>query len=95
MARGDVPKSIQCYMSDTGVSEQVARKYMKELMKKKWAKLIQCRYSKDYPLSWQFVEIILNLVRTSHCVYNAGNDGFGVEDEEALFSLFIDPIDID
>ncbi|KAK1375192.1 Monoterpene synthase [Heracleum sosnowskyi] len=92
LARGDVPKSIQCYMNDTGVSEEVARKHMKGLMKQKWAKLIQCRYSKDYPLSWSFVEIILNLVRTSHCVYNAGNDGFGVEDEEALYSLFIEPI---
>ncbi|KAL8112903.1 hypothetical protein AgCh_020276 [Apium graveolens] len=92
LARGDVPKSIQCYMNDTGVSEEVARKHMKLLMKRKWAKLIQCRYSKDYPLSWSFVEIILNLVRTSHCVYNAGNDGFGVEDEEALYQLFIEPI---
>lgn len=92
LARGDVPKSIQCYMNDTGVSEEVARKYMKDLMKQKWAKLIQYRYAKDYPLSWSYVEIILNLVRTSHCVYNAGNDNFGVEDEEALYPLFIEPI---
>lgn len=79
-------------MNDTGVSEKVAREHMKDLMKQKWAKLIQCRYSKECPLSWSFVEIILNLVRTSHCVYNAGNDGFGVEDEEALSSLFVEPV---
>lgn len=80
-------------MSDVGVSEE-AQKYMTELMKKKWVKLIQCRYYKDHPLSWLFVEILLNLVRTSHCVYNAGNDGFGVEDEEALFSLFVEPVPV-
>ncbi|KAK1368454.1 (+)-delta-cadinene synthase [Heracleum sosnowskyi] len=96
LERGDVPSSIQCYMLDAGVSEEVARKHMMDLMRKKWAQVNKCRFSGDHiPLSWHVVDIMLNIVRAAHCLYNAGDDGFGVEDgltKDTLFSLLVKPI---
>ncbi|WOG85269.1 hypothetical protein DCAR_0104457 [Daucus carota subsp. sativus] len=95
LKRGDVPKSIQCYMMDKGVSEEVAREDMISLMKMKWAAVMKCRFADDNPLDWSFVEMVLNLVRTAHCFYNAGDDGHGVEDgltEHRISSLFTHPI---
>lgn len=96
LKRGDVPSSIQCYMSDAGVSEEVAREYLMDLMRKKWAQVNKCRFTGDHiPLSWHFVDIMLNIVRAAHCLYNAGDDGFGVEDgltKDTLFSLLVEPI---
>ncbi|KAK1368460.1 (+)-delta-cadinene synthase [Heracleum sosnowskyi] len=94
--RGDVPSTIHCYMSDTGVSEEIAREHMMDLMRKKWAQVNKCRFSEDVsPLSWDVVDLLLNLVRVSHWLYNAGDDGFGAEDvvaESTLFSLVVQPI---
>ena len=95
LKRGDVPKSIQCYMMDKGVSEEVAREDMISLMKMKWAAVMKCRFADDIPLDWSFVEMVLNLVRTAHCFYNAGDDGHGIEDgltEHRISSLFTHPI---
>ncbi|WOG85266.1 hypothetical protein DCAR_0104454 [Daucus carota subsp. sativus] len=94
--RGDVPSTLHCYMSETGVTEEVARKHMMDLMRKKWAQVNKCRFSGDIsPLSWHVVDLLLNLVRVSHWLYNAGDDGFGAEDvvaESTLFSLVVNPI---
>ncbi|KAL8107827.1 hypothetical protein AgCh_024292 [Apium graveolens] len=95
LKRGDVPKSIQCYMMDTGVSEEVAREHMINLMKKKWAAVMKHRLADGIPLDWSFVEILLNLVRTAHCMYNGGDDGHGVEDgltKDRISLLFKEPI---
>lgn len=95
LKRGDIPKSIQCYMMDAGVSEEVARAHMIDLMKNKWEKMIKFLYSGDIPLDQSFIEIILNKVRMSHCTYNSGADGYGVEDgssKKRMFSLFTEHI---
>ncbi|KAK1368610.1 Limonene synthase [Heracleum sosnowskyi] len=97
LKRGDVPSSIQCYMSDTGVSEEVSREHMMNLIRKKWAQINKLRFSKENnnPLSWSFVDIMLNLIRAGHCLYNAGDDGFSVEDvvaKDTLVSLLVEPI---
>lgn len=49
----------------------------------------------DVPLQWSFVQIMLNLIRMSHCTYNAGDDGYVIEDgltENRLLWLFAEPI---
>nr|AUG98172.1 monoterpene synthase [Trachyspermum ammi] len=95
LKRGDIPKSIQCYMKDAGVSEEVARTQMIDLMRKKWKQMMKCVFSGDMPLDWSAVEIILNMVRMSHCTYNSGADGYGVEDglsKQRMFTLFTEPI---
>ncbi|KAL4012925.1 hypothetical protein IC575_025071 [Cucumis melo] len=93
--RGEVAKSIQCYMNDTGASEQEARRYLKDLIMESWKKLNEeVQTLNNSPLlSKSFIEIALNLARISHTVYQY-RDGHTVEDHETkdrVLSLFIKP----
>ncbi|XP_044497614.1 (R)-limonene synthase 1, chloroplastic-like [Mangifera indica] len=94
VARGDVPKSVQCYMNDTNCSEEASREHMKHLVRQMWKKINFYRADKDCPLPKSTREMILNLVKTSHCVYLHG-DGHGIEGQEikdVLSSLFFQSI---
>ncbi|KAL8107951.1 hypothetical protein AgCh_024383 [Apium graveolens] len=96
-ARGDVPSSVQCYMSDAGVTEEVSREHMMNLMRKKWSQINKLRYSDEYnnPLTGRYVDIMLNVTRIAHYLYNAGDDNYGVEDgviKDTLDSLIVEPI---
>ncbi|KAG9441574.1 hypothetical protein H6P81_017428 [Aristolochia fimbriata] len=74
MARGDVPKSVQCYMHETGVSGEAAREHIKDLIQEAWKKLnkeLVC----DSPLPRAFVEATMHTARTFHGFYQFG-DGF-------------------
>ncbi|KAL2495313.1 cineole-1 [Forsythia ovata] len=90
--RGDVPKSIQCYMHETGCSEEDARdhiKYIIDVTLKKMNKDILM----DSPFK-DFVGTAMNLARISQCIYQYG-DGFGVphlDTQKNLFSLLVEPI---
>lgn len=93
LARGDVPKSIQCYMFHNGTSEEVARAEMRALMRKKWREINACRV-RDMPLSRSFIEMMLNGGRSAHYIYY-NSDGFAVQDgrsKDMLFSLIVQPI---
>ncbi|KAL2475540.1 cineole-1 [Abeliophyllum distichum] len=90
--RGDVPKSIQCYIQDTGCSEEDARDYVKYLidvtMKKMNKDILMDSPFKD------FVGTAMNLARISQCIYQYG-DGFGVphlETKKNIFTLIVEPI---
>lgn len=93
MARGDVPKSIQCYMNENGVTEEAAAmNHVKELVRKGWKKLTKYKMEKTLPAST--VQRLLSLVRRSHCIYQHG-DGHGVQDGETqrlMSNLLFDPI---
>ncbi|KAA0045524.1 myrcene synthase [Cucumis melo var. makuwa] len=93
--RGEVAKSIQCYMNDTGASEQEARRYLKDFIMESWKKLNEeVQTLNNSPLlSKSFIEIALNVARISHTVYQH-RDGHTVEDHETkdrVLSLFIKP----
>ncbi|KAL0535850.1 hypothetical protein IC582_024776 [Cucumis melo] len=93
--RGEVAKSIQCYMNDTGASEQEARRYLKDFIMESWKKLNEeVQTLNNSPLlSKSFIEIALNVARISHTVYQH-IDGHTVEDHETkdrVLSLFIKP----
>ncbi|KAH9685731.1 Beta-myrcene/(E)-beta-ocimene synthase 2 [Citrus sinensis] len=95
--RGDVPKSIQCYMQETGASEEVAREHIKDMMRQMWKKVNAYRAVKDSPLSQTTVEFILNVVRVSHFMYLHG-DGHGAQNQETMdvvFTLLFQPIPLD
>ncbi|KAH9685736.1 Beta-myrcene/(E)-beta-ocimene synthase 2 [Citrus sinensis] len=81
--RGDVPKSIQCYMHETGASEEVAREHIKDMMRQMWKKVNAYRADKDSPLSQNTVDFMLNLVRMSHFMYLHG-DGHGAQNQETM-----------
>ncbi|KAJ0017681.1 hypothetical protein Pint_11296 [Pistacia integerrima] len=94
MKRGDVPKSIQCYMNDTGCSEEVAREYIKDLTRKIWKKINVYRAATNCPLPQPIVEMIINLVRTSHYFYQHGDGhgGGGQEIKDVMFSSLFQAI---
>uniref|UniRef100_A0A0A0LQ53 Terpene synthase metal-binding domain-containing protein n=2 Tax=Cucumis sativus TaxID=3659 RepID=A0A0A0LQ53_CUCSA len=80
-------------MNDTGASEQEARLYIEDLIVESWKKLndeVQT-WNNSPLLSKGFIEIVLNLARISHTVYEH-RDGHTVEDHESkdrVLSLFI------
>ncbi|KAF7815109.1 terpene synthase 10-like [Senna tora] len=91
---GDVAKSIECYMNETGASEADARMHINLLIWKTWKKMNKevSNYSCN---SKSFIEIALNLARMSLCMYQHG-DGHSVQDLETknrIMSLIFQPID--
>ncbi|WOG85179.1 hypothetical protein DCAR_0104367 [Daucus carota subsp. sativus] len=59
--------------------------------------LAENRSSEEYtnPLSWHYVDIMLNVTRIVPYLYNAGEDNYGVEDgvvKATLYSLIVEPI---
>ncbi|KAL7126907.1 hypothetical protein ABFS83_14G218100 [Erythranthe nasuta] len=93
LKRGDSPKSVQCYMLDTGCSEEDSRSYIKNLIGSTWKKinkdvLTNNEYSRD------FITTSINYARASLCMYQHG-DGHGtgnIESKKRILSLVIDPI---
>nr|GMD18121.1 (-)-alpha-terpineol synthase-like [Ipomoea batatas] len=93
MARGDTSKSIQCYMQETGRSEDDAHNMMREMVEETWKKmnkeiLMDTHFCRDY------VHTAMNLARISQCMYQYG-DGYGRPDgvtKDRIKSLFFEPI---
>nr|GMD19480.1 (-)-alpha-terpineol synthase-like [Ipomoea batatas] len=93
MARGDTSKSIQCYMQETGRSEDDAHNMMREMVEATWKKmnkeiLMDTHFCRDY------VQTAMNLARISQCMYQYG-DGYGRPDgvtKDRIKSLFFEPI---
>ncbi|XP_041011494.1 myrcene synthase, chloroplastic-like [Juglans microcarpa x Juglans regia] len=92
--RGDVPKSIQCHMNDTGASEEDAREYIRSLIGTTWKKFNEERTANSSPFPETFVEIVMNFARMAQCMYQHG-DGHGVEygeTKDRVLALLIHPI---
>ncbi|KAK1562275.1 hypothetical protein Q3G72_009248 [Acer saccharum] len=93
MKRGDVPKSIQCYMQETGASEEEAREYIQGLICATWLKMNKERIG-NHHISNTFAGVAMNLARMAQCMYQF-EDGHSVPDKETkhrVLSLFINPI---
>jgi (-)-alpha-terpineol synthase len=93
LKRGDVPKSIQCYMNETGAREEDAREYIRCLISATWKKMNDEQASSS-PFNQTFFEIAMNLARTAQCMYQHG-DGHGIGDRETkdrVLSLLIKTI---
>lgn len=93
LKRGDNPKSIQCYMHDTGCCEEESRGYIKNLIGSTWKKINEdILMNRDY--SRDFIKTSINFARISQCMYQYG-DGHGIPDRESkarILSLVIEPI---
>ncbi|KAK8969356.1 hypothetical protein KSP40_PGU008473 [Platanthera guangdongensis] len=95
MQRGDVPKSIQCYMKEKNVSESIARDYIKCLIKKYWTLLNHELAINSMNLD-PFKRVAINIPRMAQCMYQHG-DGHGVSNlrtRDIVISLLIDPINV-
>ncbi|KAE8677054.1 (-)-alpha-terpineol synthase [Hibiscus syriacus] len=91
--RGDVPKSIQCYMHENEAPEEEAREHVKKLIEAAWKKINEEQMAKS-PFSRTFIEIAMDLARVSQLMYQNG-DGHAIEDgdsKDRVLSLFVHPI---
>lgn len=93
LERGDVPKSIQCYMNDTGASENNAREHIRNLIDVTWKKLNKAEVENSI-FPQVFIERAKNLARMAQCMYQYG-DGHGIGHQvtkDRVMSLLIQPI---
>ncbi|XP_042487418.1 alpha-terpineol synthase, chloroplastic-like [Macadamia integrifolia] len=95
LERGDVLKSIQSYMHQTGASEDVAREHIRHMIDETWKKLNkEVIISDESLLPQHFIRTTVNLVRISLFIYQYG-DGHATIDNESknqITSLFFEPI---
>ncbi|KAK2989409.1 hypothetical protein RJ640_000384 [Escallonia rubra] len=94
LKRGDIPKSIQCYMHETGASEEAAREHVKHLISETWKKMNNDLAAVDSPFSRDFLETAVNVNRMALCVYGHG-DGHAGQDSRSrsrVSTLLTDPI---
>nr|XP_043637014.1 R-linalool synthase QH1, chloroplastic-like [Erigeron canadensis] len=94
MARGDIAKSIQCYMHETGATEEEARAYIKSYVMKTWKILNKERpRAGDSQFLKEFYDNTTNLVKMAQFMYSDG-DGHGRPEvaESRIASLLLNPI---
>ncbi|EOA26772.1 hypothetical protein CARUB_v10022869mg [Capsella rubella] len=99
LARGDVHKSIQCYMNETGASEEKARSHVREMINDMWDEMNYEKMAHNTSLlSHDFMETMINLARMSLCMYQYG-DGHGSPEKAKIVdrvkSLLFNPIPLD
>ncbi|OIT26964.1 PREDICTED: (-)-camphene/tricyclene synthase, chloroplastic-like [Nicotiana attenuata] len=95
MKRGDVAKSIQCYMNEKAVSEEDARKHISSLIKETW-KLINTAQQENAIFSEAFIRCGVNIARTGQSIYQYG-DGHGIQNsmiKNRNSESFFEPIKI-
>ncbi|KAK1421123.1 hypothetical protein QVD17_23231 [Tagetes erecta] len=80
LARGDVQKAVQCYMHESGVSEEKARAYIKSLIIDAYKKITKERMACKSPALQIFMECASNLGRMGQFTYERG-DIFGAPDD--------------
>ncbi|GMJ05278.1 terpene synthase-like sequence-1,8-cineole [Hibiscus trionum] len=93
LKRGDVPKSIQCYMYENDSSEEEAREHVKKLIEAAWKKINEEQMAES-PFSRTFIDMAMDLARVAHLMYQNG-DGHTNEEgdsKERVLSLFVNPI---
>ncbi|KAA3454242.1 nerol synthase [Gossypium australe] len=94
MERGDIPKAVQTYMIEKGVSEETARNHVKELISNSWKKINE--EILDNRFSRAIVNLSKNMARTAQCIYQHG-DGFGTSTgviKDCIISSILRPIPI-
>nr|ADP37189.1 (-)-beta-bisabolene synthase [Santalum album] len=93
IARGDTLKSIQCYMTQTGATEEAAREHIKGLVHEAWKGMNKCLFEQT-PFAEPFVGFNVNTVRGSQFFYQHG-DGYAVTEswtKDLSLSVLIHPI---
>uniref|UniRef100_A0A251UN70 Putative isoprenoid synthase domain-containing protein n=1 Tax=Helianthus annuus TaxID=4232 RepID=A0A251UN70_HELAN len=95
MARGDNPKAVQCYMNETGATEDQAIMYVKTLNPNTWKKLNKERLGvMTSQIAKELTHCAANLTRMAHFMYHEG-DGHGSCPEVTkahILSLLVNPI---
>ncbi|CAJ2659153.1 unnamed protein product [Trifolium pratense] len=76
---GNIPKSIQCYMNESGASEEEACEYVKSMMYTLWKKINKEAHTSSF--SQSFIDAAVNLDRIALLMYQHG-DGHSIQDTE-------------
>ncbi|KAG8368606.1 hypothetical protein BUALT_Bualt15G0062900 [Buddleja alternifolia] len=93
MKRGDVPKSIECYMNETGASREEAQEYVRFLIRETYKMTNEKRVA-DSPFSEAFIGCAVDGGRMAQYLYQHG-DGYGIQKTEIrdrFSSLLFEPI---
>ncbi|KAL7119303.1 hypothetical protein ACP275_02G055100 [Erythranthe tilingii] len=95
MKRGDVPKSIECYMNERGAGRKEAEEYVRCLINETWKEMNEeLIVITDSPLfERDFVRSAVDLGRMAQYMYQHG-DGHGIqfpEMKERIISLLFEP----
>ncbi|MCL7024581.1 hypothetical protein MKW94_025892 [Papaver nudicaule] len=96
LERGDVAKSIQCYMNETAVSDSVAREHVKQLISASWKKMNTSLSSSRGVFPSSFINTSQNIARMGQYMYQYG-DGHGIPNREAkdrIMSIIVEPIPV-
>ncbi|XP_043720846.1 terpene synthase 10-like [Telopea speciosissima] len=98
LERGDVLKSIQSYMYETGASEEMAREHIRHMIEETWQKMNKDIFNNNNKdslcLPQLFIKTAANFARMSQCMYQHG-DGHGIfvdENKNRTNSLLFEPI---
>nr|AMB57287.1 plastid terpene synthase [Osmanthus fragrans] len=93
--RGETANAISCYMQENGVSEEVARGYIRSLIDDNW-KMMNKELVSNSLFSNSFIEIAINLARISQCHYQYGNAHSDPNDitRNRVLSVIIEPIQL-
>lgn len=99
LERGDVLKSIQCYMNETGASQEKACVHVQQIINDMWDEMnyekTKCR---SLLIPQDFVESVMNLARMSQCMYQYG-DGHSSPEKaqivDSVMSILFNPIILD
>ncbi|KAL0384406.1 UNVERIFIED_CONTAM: (+)-sabinene synthase, chloroplastic [Sesamum radiatum] len=81
LKRGDVPKSIECYMNESGGSREEAVEYIRFVIGETWKNMNQEAFvAEESPLLFpqDFVRIAADLARMAQYMYHDG-DGHGLQ----------------
>ncbi|XAR55430.1 Tricyclene synthase [Bertholletia excelsa] len=96
LERGESANSIPCYMKESGVSEEVARKHIRSLADEAWKKMNKHRLANDSPFEKPLIETAINLARTAELMYQNG-DGLRDPDMHAknrFSSVILQPLEL-
>nr|AXY92167.1 terpene synthase 2 [Rhodomyrtus tomentosa] len=98
LARGDNFKALECYMNETGASEEATREHVRNMVHEAWKQMNKDVFE-DYPFPGfgPFLGACLNLARASQCFYQYG-DGHGLPDNETkdhLVTALFEPVPLD
>ncbi|KAF5188751.1 Myrcene synthase protein [Thalictrum thalictroides] len=96
LERGDNIKSIQCYMNDKGVTEEIAREYIRDLTDETWKKINAVMWAES-PVSREFIKVCVHKARAAEAMYQYEEDGHGDPSnvsKSRVLSLLVDAIPV-
>ncbi|XP_047046785.1 alpha-copaene synthase-like [Lolium rigidum] len=93
-SKGDAPTSVECYMSEHGVTSEVAISKIESVIEDGWRSLNQARFGNRVLLP--AVQRIINFALSSPLYYGGGHDAFRSSSRlrKTMETLFVKPIPI-